>query len=75
MTRKTTLDLELRRAAFAKEAAARFAADSRLATYAESLQPGGWLALRWGLTEDCVMVVCLSEDEDPVNFQGIIPRK
>jgi hypothetical protein len=41
---------------------------------AGEIEPGCWLALRWGMGKDCVLVLKLDEFEQPVNFQNIIKR-
>lgn len=72
--RMTSLTEEQQRMDFAKTAAAHFAAHPEHWTYCdEELGANVLLALRWGLGDDCVLVVRIA-DELPVNFQNIIKR-
>jgi hypothetical protein len=72
MTRHTTTHIEEGRIAFARRAAARFAQDPKLWTYAAGdPEPGELLALRWGLGEDCVLVIRVGDDQ-PVIFGQIV---
>jgi hypothetical protein len=71
MTRKTTKADELARLKFAEEAARAFKIDPKLGSYG-AVEAGGYLALRWGLGDDCVMVVKLDENDEPVNFQELV---
>ena len=72
MTRMTTKAEELERIAFADQAAADFAKHPKHWTYGD-LTPCSFLGIRWGLGEDCVLVVKL-DDSEHVNFQNIVPR-
>lgn len=74
MTRMTSIASEESLVAFAAMVAARFAADPRLATLGD-LKPGSLLAIRWGLGDDCVLVVRLDEEFEPVNFQQAIAQQ
>ena len=56
---------------FARRAAERFAKDEKLFTYGD-IESGGFLALRWGLGEDCVVVVKIDSDHIPTNYQQLI---
>jgi len=59
--------------AFAKRAAAHFSENSDVATYSDKgLSRGCLLALRWGMGEDCVVVVKLSEGFEPINYTQLI---
>lgn len=62
---------ELALADFAKKAAQAFAKEPRMCTFG-SVTPGSLFALRWGAGDDCVLVVKLDEDFEPVNFQQLI---
>ncbi len=67
--RMTTLNHEQRLADFVKEAAAYFEEHDDKATYGGDPTPGEYLALRWGLGRDCVLVVLLDEYFKPVIYQ------
>jgi len=71
--RGTTL-LEYRELAnFAAAAACHFKDNPQSATYGDNFpDPGCYLALRWGLGDDCVLVVKLDPDFEAVNFQQAI---
>ena len=58
--------------AFVKEAAEQFAGRSKMATYGGSPTPGEYLAIRWGLAEDCILVIKVDTDFHPVIFQQAI---
>lgn len=71
--RIVTLDQELETIEFAKRAAKRFAGVPHMTTYSDvELAPGVLLAIRWGLGEDCVLVMRLDEGFSLVNFQGLV---
>ena len=72
-TRMTTRAETVALLAFADEAAAHFAKEPRHFTYG-TLEPGSLLGIRWGLGEDCVLVVKLDDYAEKVNFQNIVPR-
>lgn len=62
--------------AFAKKAATAFAKDPILATWRDSdIKPGIFMALRWGIGQDCVVVVKLNEDHTPTNYQNLIKEQ
>lgn len=72
ISRMTTVSEEAARIEFATEAALHFANHPGHWTYSRAdLGPGALLALRWGLGNDCVLVLRVA-DEMPVNFQQII---
>ena len=73
MSRMTSIAAETARMDFAKKAAAHFEAHPDHASFGD-IAPGNLLALRWGLGNDCVLVLRLDENEEPVNFQSIIKR-
>jgi hypothetical protein len=72
--RMTYAHLERQRLEFAEKAAKHFADNPKHFTYTEGgdITSGCLLAIRWGLGNDCVLVVKLDEQELPVNFQNII---
>lgn len=73
--RMTDTGTETLRMAFAQKAAEHFAKYEHHWTYSDGYgpEPGKWLALRWGLGNDCVVVIRVGDDE-PVNYQNIIPN-
>lgn len=71
--RMTTKADELERLAFAERAAAHFIATPEDNSFGE-LTPGSYLAIRWGLGEDCVLVLKLDDDFEPVNYQQLARR-
>lgn len=73
--RMVTLDSIDDETEFAKQAAAAFAGNEELATFSvKALEPGCLLALRWGMGNDCVLVVKLDECHEPVNYQGLVKQ-
>lgn len=60
---------------FVKEASAAFAEKPELYSYSKGrIKPGEFLALRWGLGKDCVLVVKLCEDFVPELYQQVIQK-
>jgi hypothetical protein len=58
---------------FARAAAGHFAQNPQHSTYtAGAIEPGCFLAIRWGLGEDCVMIVKLDEAHMPTNYMEIV---
>lgn len=62
---------ELAQIEFAKSAAEYFAAHPAKASYGE-IAPGQLLALRWGLGDDCVLVLKLDELHVPTNYAQLV---
>lgn len=61
--------------AFAEEAAKSFAENPESTTYTEgNLDAGALLALRWGLLDDCVVVIKISDDHEPVNYYNLVAK-
>lgn len=59
--------------AFAKKAAAHFAGHPEHTTYTDGeIVQGAFLAIRWGLGEDCVVVVKLDDSHIPTNYMELI---
>lgn len=76
MSRMTTKADELERLAFAEQAAADFAAHPEHCSYSYGeIKPGAYLALRWGLGNDCVLVLKLCDYFEPVNYQQLVKEK
>lgn len=69
----TRLSEEVELLEFAKAAATHFAAESKHWSYGD-LIPGSYLALRWGLGDDCVLVLKLDEDFAPVNYMQLVEQ-
>ncbi len=67
MIRATSLDEQRAMLAFVEKAAKSFSKEPRQCTYG-TMEPGSWLAIRWGLMDRGVMVVKLSDDFEPRNF-------
>lgn len=58
---------------FARAAAAHFAKHPEHSTYTgQDIEPGCFLAIRWGLGNDCVVVVKLDELHVPTNYMEIV---
>lgn len=73
MARMVHLSEELEQIEFAKRAAACFAKDNKLATYSDKeIEPGCFLAIRWGLGDDCVLVLKLDELHMPTNYLQLL---
>lgn len=71
--RGTTIQAERDLADFAAEAACHFKDHPEHRTYGDDFPtPGSLLALRWGLGDDCVLVVKLDDTFQAVNFHGAI---
>ena len=74
IARATTVQEETDRMIFAQEAAEHFAKHPEHWTYSkDELASGVLLALRWGLGNDCVLVLRVA-DELPVIFGQIIKK-
>ncbi len=71
--RTVYLSEELEQIEFAKRAAKCFQENAKFRSYTDGgeIQPGGLLALRWGLGDDCVLVLKLDEAHVPVNYQQL----
>jgi hypothetical protein len=70
--RQTTAEEEREQLAFATEAARHFKSNPECATFSDEIRPGGFLAIRWGMLDDGVLVVRLDEGHEPTNYSGII---
>ena len=68
--RTTTMEEEVARNEHATKAAAHFAKHPDISTFG-SLEPGSFLALRWGLLDRGVLVVKLT-DEAAVNYRDLV---
>jgi hypothetical protein len=55
--------------AFAKRAAEKFAAEPGVSSFTDSeIERGAFLALRWGLGDDCVLVLKLDDIHTPTIY-------
>jgi hypothetical protein len=60
---------------FALRAARAFSKNPNLSTYTDKeIEAGCYFAIRWGFSEDCVVVIKVSDDidDEPVNYINII---
>lgn len=73
MRRMTSVNRERDTIEFALKAAEHFEKNPECATFGE-LEPETLLALRWGLGEDCVLIVRL-DCEEGVIYQQIIKKR
>jgi hypothetical protein len=69
--RVTTIEEERERQEFALAAAASFTEHPTHASYGK-LEPGSWLALRWGLHDRAVMVLRLAADFEPLVYADLV---
>ncbi len=69
--RTVSVSEELRQLRFAKEAARHFAAHPDISSFGD-IEPGALLALRWGLADDCVVVLRLDRDFIPTNYRRLV---
>lgn len=72
-SRMTTIDEERAQVRFAERAAKHFAAHPECSTFGD-LEPGTFLAIRWGLGEDCVLLLKLDDCFQRVNYQNIVGK-
>lgn len=74
--RMTRIEQAVDETDFAQEAAEAFAGDPGMATYSDGdIEAGCLLAIRWGLRNDCVMVVRLDDAYDPTVYQQAIRKR
>ena len=60
---------------FAERAAKKFAEDPKIVTYTDKeIEPGCFFAVRWGLGEDCVVVLKIDEFHVPTNYQNLVGK-
>lgn len=58
---------------FARKAAAHFGKHPEHTTYTgDDIEPGCFMALRWGLMNDGVLVVKLDENHVPTNYAELV---
>lgn len=74
--RSTTIHDDMTRIAFAKKAGAHFAANPKHTSYTSgAIEPGEMLALRWGLGEDCVLVLEIGDAQPVIYGQAVSHSK
>ena len=73
MRHMTSIQHEQERIAFVERAVRSFEQHPDYATFGD-LEPGSLLALRWGLGNDCVLVVRLDEDYEIAVYQQAIKK-
>lgn len=69
--RNTSLAEEEEQEAFALKAALYFAAHPTMATYGD-VRKSSFLAVRWGMNNDGVVVLKLCPDHEPTNYRRLI---
>lgn len=77
MTVFTTLEKEKKLLAFVEKARDWFAANPQGWTYSSLGNLDGedeYLAIRWGAGNDCIKLVKLDQDFDPMLYQQALPR-
>ena len=73
--RQVSREAILREMSFAKKAARSFAEHPNFSSFSlKSIEPGCFLALRWGLGDDCVLVLKLDENHIPTNYTQLIRK-
>lgn len=71
--RMTRIDSEKERSEFACRAANHFSKNPHHFTYTDKeIEADAFLAIRFGMDYDCVVVVKLDEFFEPINYQNII---
>jgi hypothetical protein len=71
--RHVCIEEERRQQEFAMRAAAMFSDNPKLSVFTDGdIERGQFLALRWGLGNDCVLVLKLDDVYVPTNYGNII---
>ena len=74
--RTVKVEEEMEQIRFAERAARYFALHPECQSFSDAdISPGCLLALRWGLGDDCVLVLKLDPHFEPTNYQNIINVK
>ncbi len=74
--RMTTLEEEKELITFVESAAKCFEENPKYITFTlGAVEPGCYLGIRWGLGEDCILVVKLDDNFGAVNFQNVIKKR
>lgn len=72
MTRHVYMSHEVERQEFAEKAARHFKANPQHWSFSSGdITAGEWIALRWGLGDDCVLVFKVG-DEEPIIYGGLV---
>jgi HD-like signal output (HDOD) protein len=72
--RSTSISRETEKIEFAAKAARHFEANKNHWSYGD-IQAGEYLALRWGLGDDCVLVIKQDENETAVCYGQAIKKE
>lgn len=71
--RMVRVEEEMEQIRFAERAARYFALHPECQSFSDlDIKPGCLIALRWGLDDDCVLVLKLDDQFEPTNYQNII---
>ena len=74
--RMVKVEDEMEQIRFAEKAARYFALHPECQSFSDiDLSPGCLLALRWGIGDDCVLVLKLDDQFEPTIYQNIINVK
>lgn len=74
--RMTTFGRESEVNEFAKHAQAKFMSNQLLYSFTDGdVAPGVLFAIRWGLSDRCILVFRLDENFYPVNFQDCLTAR
>ena len=74
--RTVKVEEEMEKISFAERASRYFALHPECLSFSDAdIVPGCLLALRWGLGDDCVLVLKLDDHFEPTNYQNIIRVK
>jgi len=69
---KTYLDAK-KELDFVRKAQRAFEADPKILSFG-TIEPGELFALRWGLTDDCIMVFRIDREYLPINYIQMIKK-
>ena len=69
----TNLNEQEQQLAFVKEAIDYFNSHEKIYTYG-SLEKGSLFAMRWGMMDDCVLLLKLDEEFTRINYQNCLER-
>jgi HD-like signal output (HDOD) protein len=72
--RSTTIGRETAKVEFAAKAARHFEANKNHWSFG-NIQAGAYLALRWGLGDDCVLVIKQDENENAICYGQAIKKE
>lgn len=74
--RMVRVEEEMEQIRFAERASRYFSLHPECQSFSDAdIVPGCLLALRWGLDDDCVLVLKLDDQFEPTNYQNIIRAK